>query len=172
MVDEVETVEVETAVLMMVAHRVEIVVRVRKETDHREIGHVVEIVVHVHRAIDPSVRKEIDLHAQQVIVVRVRKETDHRVIAVRVRKETDRHAQWVIVAHVLRATCNLVLNRHLETRRLRTRLPPHRQLHRHHHPPHQRRMLVLLRASRGVSIHVIGTVTYKIPPTTSWAHEG
>jgi len=164
---------VETAVLVMVAHRVEIVVRVRKETDHREIGHVVEIVVHVQQEIVVRVRKETDLHVQQVIVVRVRKEIDHREIAVRVRKETDRHAQWVIVAHVLRATCNLVLNRSLETRRLfRTRLLPHRQLHRHHHPPHQRRMLVLLRASRGVSIHVIGTVTYKIPPTTSWAHEG
>jgi hypothetical protein len=107
MVDGVATV-VATAVLTMVAH----VVRVRKETDHRETGHEVAIEVHAHRVIDRNVHLATVPLVQQVIVVRVRKETDHRQIAVRVRKETDPRAQLGNVHHVLRATVSLVLNRH------------------------------------------------------------
>ncbi len=114
MVDGVETVGVETEVR---AHR-EIVVRVRKETDHRETEvhvHRVETEVRAHKVIGLNVHSEIDLHAHREIVVRVRKETDrretevhvhrveteahaHREIVVRVRKETDRRE---IVSHVL-----------------------------------------------------------------------
>jgi hypothetical protein len=106
-VDEVATVAV--IVVMRVAHGV-IVVRVRKETDHREIEHAVAIEVHAHREIDHNVNLATDHRVQQVIVVRVRKETDHRETEVHVRKETDPHAQLESVHHVLRANVSPVLN--------------------------------------------------------------
>jgi hypothetical protein len=55
-----------------------IVVRVRKETDHKEIVRVVETVVPVHLGRDHRVHRETVRHVRWVIVVRVRKETDHR----------------------------------------------------------------------------------------------
>jgi len=137
MVGVVETVAVETAVPLTVAHLVVIVVRVRKETDHREIVALVHKVatteVRAHRVTDPSVHLETVRRVQQVqeIVVRVRKETDHKgivqwEIVALVHKVTGPSAQWEIVPPVHRdwETVNLVQSRLQQPRRLSsTRLP-------------------------------------------------
>jgi hypothetical protein len=73
----------------------ESVVRVRKETDHREIARVVESVVRVHPGRDHHVRRETVRHVHRESVVRVRKETDHRDRVVTARKETVRRAPRV-----------------------------------------------------------------------------
>ena len=88
-----------------------IVVRVRKETDHRETAREVETVVLVHLGRDHRVHRETAHHVRWATVVRVRKETDHRDRVVtahkaivrrapRVRKETVRHVH--LVRHRLR----------------------------------------------------------------------
>ncbi|GAC1587906.1 MAG: hypothetical protein NVS4B1_31660 [Ktedonobacteraceae bacterium] len=158
---ETETVGVETAVQMMVVHLVEIEVHVRKETARRETE------VHVRRVIDPSVHRESVHHVRQETEVHVR------------RVETEVHARRVIDPSVHRESVHKVsvspvLSRHLQHRRqwlMRLHRRNNLLLHRRRHQPHQHRMLVLLRASRGVRSNVIGTVTYKISPTASWSYE-
>jgi hypothetical protein len=174
----VETVIVATTVVVMMVvvevasamkEVVQIVVRVRKETDHREIDrhvHRVGIVVRVrketdHREIDRKgidrhVRREIGRRVHKGIVVRVRKETDHREIDRKgigpreidhrvhhVRREIGRHVHKESVRSVSRVQIKR------PRRRLRWILPLQPRQRHHHHQLHQRLILVPLRASRG-----------------------
>jgi hypothetical protein len=149
-----------------------IVVSVRKETDHE-----VETVDHARKGIGHRVHRESD--RDRVKVRDAHRATDH-LGQVRVRVVLGHHAHKETDHHVRVESSSLWQGQSKRIKAcLRHRMQLSRRLRRPQHPQHHRlrRIQMLerprpIRASRGELSHVIGTVTYKVSPTTSRAYEG